>query len=327
MMPLHIPFVALLLSGWAQPTPATTVDVRIPTGGIELAATLTLPSGSGPHPAVVLLSGSGPSTRRELQKFVDLFIARGFATLVYDKRGVGASTGSWTTASFDDNVGDAQAAVARLAADSRIDPRRIGVWGVSQAAWFIPALVNRTPAIGFALVLTGGGATPREVEMFMHNESLTRAAVSPEDRQKAVALLTMYFEWLGSGVGRAALMDAIALAKPTSWYRAVAIDGVLPSDANRPKWEWVAQYDPRPDMAKMTIPTFVALGAADRMGSAPLAADRWRTGLAQAGNTRARVVMIDGMGHAATIGSTHAQGGAVMPDYVTALGEFLAALK
>lgn len=322
-----IPVCALLLSGWFQATPATTVDVRIPTGGIELAATLTLPPGSGPHPAVVLLSGSGPSTRRELQKFVDLFIARGFATLVYDKRGVGASTGSWTTASFDDNVSDAQAAVAKLVGDSRVDSRRIGVWGVSQAGWFIPALVARTPALGFASVLTGGGATPREVEMFMHEAALTRAGVSPEDRHKAVALLTMYFEWLGSGVGRAALLDAIAQAKHTSWYPAVAIDGVLPSEANRPKWEWVATYNPMADIAKMTVPVFVALGAADGMGSAPLAAERWRTGFEQAGNTRARVVMIDGMGHAATIGSTHAQGGAVMPAYVTALGQFLDTLK
>jgi alpha-beta hydrolase superfamily lysophospholipase len=294
---------------------------------VELAATVTIPPGNGPHPAVVLLSGSGPTTRRELQKFVDLFVAQGFATLVYDKRGVGASTGSWTTASFDDNVGDAQAAVAHLAADQRIDARRLGVWGVSQAGWFIPALVARTPALRFASVLTGGGATPREVEMFMHETALTRAKVSPDDRQQAVALLTMYFEWLGTGVGRATLLDAISRAKQTSWYQAVAIDGVLPSDANRPKWEWVAIYDPMADIARMTIPTFVALGASDQMGSAPLAAERWRAGLKQAGNTRALVVMIEGMGHAATIGSTHAQGSAVMGDYVTALGEFLATLK
>jgi hypothetical protein len=39
------------------------------------------------------------------------------------------------------------------------------------------------------------------------------------------------------------------------------------------------------------------------------------------------VVTIDGMGHAATIGSTHAQGGAVMPEYTTVVAAFLAAFK
>lgn len=292
-----------------------------------LAATLTMPAGAGPHPAVVLLSGSGPSTRQSLVKFSSQLNAEGFATLVFDKRGSGQSTGSWTSASFEDNVADAAAAVAVLQQDSRIDRRRVGVWGVSQAGWFIPALAARTPSLAFAIVLTGGGATPREVEMFMHEAALERANVDPAGRVRAREMLDAYFAWLGTGRNRQGVVDLITHAKTQPWYKAVAIDGVMPSDEGRPNWEWVARYDPMSDIERMILPTLVVLGADDRMGSPTVSANRWKAGLAKAGNSRSTVLTIPGMGHAASIGSTHAQGGAVMPDYTKAVAAFLVAFK
>src|SRR6185369_9290997 len=125
-------------------------------------------------------------------------------------------------------------AIAVLQQDSRIDRRRVGVWGVSQAGWFIPALAARTPSLAFAIVLTGGGATPREVEMFMHEASLERANVDPAGRAQAREMLKAYFDWLGSGRDRQGVVDLITKAKTQPWYQAVAIDGVMPSDEGRP---------------------------------------------------------------------------------------------
>ena len=51
------------------PSPAayTEVEVTFPGGaaGVTLAGTLTIPAGAGPHPAVVLMTGSGPQDRDE----------------------------------------------------------------------------------------------------------------------------------------------------------------------------------------------------------------------------------------------------------------------
>jgi alpha-beta hydrolase superfamily lysophospholipase len=88
-------------------------ELRIESGGIELAATLPVPASRSPRPAALLLAGSGPSRRAELRRFADHLNGLGFATLVYDKRGSGQSTGDWTTASMDDLVGDAKAALER----------------------------------------------------------------------------------------------------------------------------------------------------------------------------------------------------------------------
>lgn len=303
----------------AQPTD----DVNIPVRGATLAATISYPAGPGPHPAVVMLSGSGPSTRDTLRKFAEPMRQLGFATLVFDKRGVGESTGSWTSASFDDNVADAAAAMDALKRAPRIDGSRVGVWGVSQAGWFIPALAARRADLAFAIVLTGGGTPPRDVEMFMHEQALDSANIAAPDRAKAIALLNAYFDWLGTGRDRQRVVDLITAAKGSRWYAPVAIDGVMPSEAGRSNWEWVALYDPARDIARMKVPTLVILGGDDRMGSPSGAAQRWKAGLQAAGNTEARVEIVQGMGHAATIGANHDQGSAVMPAYLELVSRFL----
>jgi alpha-beta hydrolase superfamily lysophospholipase len=67
--------------------------VHFASGDITLAGTLVFPEGSQPHPAVVLLHGSGPQ-KRDLVT-ARWFAAEGIAALAYDKRGVGQSGGDF----------------------------------------------------------------------------------------------------------------------------------------------------------------------------------------------------------------------------------------
>src|SRR5688572_5878859 len=88
----------------AYPAPLEThrdEEVSFRNGSIAIAGTLTIPSGSGPFPAVVLLSGSGPQNRdsdvfgfRPFKLIADSFAQRGIAVLRYDDRGVGGSSGT-----------------------------------------------------------------------------------------------------------------------------------------------------------------------------------------------------------------------------------------
>ena len=71
-------------------------EVTFRSGSLTLAGTLSLPSGSGPFPAVVLLSGSGLQDRdsemfgfRPFKLIADAFVQRGIAVLRCDDRGVG----------------------------------------------------------------------------------------------------------------------------------------------------------------------------------------------------------------------------------------------
>jgi hypothetical protein len=70
-------------------------EVRFRNGDVELAGTLLLPAGPGPHPAVVFLHGSGPEGRWASNYLARRVVRGGIAALVWDKRGVGESAGSW----------------------------------------------------------------------------------------------------------------------------------------------------------------------------------------------------------------------------------------
>ncbi|MGI8732055.1 MAG: alpha/beta hydrolase family protein [Pyrinomonadaceae bacterium] len=68
--------------------------------GVRLAGTLTLPRAKGPHPVVLLITGSGQQDRNEAMLghkpflvLADYLTRRGIAVLRVDDRGVGGSTG------------------------------------------------------------------------------------------------------------------------------------------------------------------------------------------------------------------------------------------
>ena len=77
-------------------------EVLFESNGVILSGTLTLPSAEGVYPAVLMIPGSGQVDRDEnarklpinaFRQISDYLVRQGYATLRYDKRGVGASQG------------------------------------------------------------------------------------------------------------------------------------------------------------------------------------------------------------------------------------------
>jgi dienelactone hydrolase len=234
------------------------------------------------------------------------FVADGIAALIFDKRGSGHSSGSWIAASLDDLAADAAAAAAFLRARPGIDPRRVGAWGISQAGWVIPRALAREPnAFDFVVVITGGGLEPIDVERHDYRAALTRQGV-PADRQDApLALVERYFDYLRTGADRAGLEAALEAARDEPWFSAVDVGRVLPSAATREKWQWVAEYDPHDDIAKISVPLLVVLGGRDRPALAERMTQSWRAALRESGNSDATIVELLGADHGAVVAGTH----------------------
>jgi dienelactone hydrolase len=57
--------------------------------GVALTGTVIVPAGRGEHPALVMVSGAGSTTREELEAEAEAFARRGVVALIYDKRTAG----------------------------------------------------------------------------------------------------------------------------------------------------------------------------------------------------------------------------------------------
>jgi pimeloyl-ACP methyl ester carboxylesterase len=132
------------------------------TARVKFAGTLTVPRTGGPHPAVLLITGSGPQDRNEaiaghkpFLVLADYLTRRGLAVLRVDDRGVGGSGGSGGTT--EDFVGDVLTGVEFLKARKDVDPRRIGLIGHSEGGIIAPLAANRSPDVAFIVLLAGTG--------------------------------------------------------------------------------------------------------------------------------------------------------------------------
>lgn len=142
----------------------TEQDVRLPGGAtdVTLAGTLTMPAGDGPHPAVVLMSGSGPQDRDEslpgmtLKPFAllaDALARAGVAVLRYDDRGTAVSTGDYASATLADFTADGQEAFDWLRRQPGIDPERVGVLGHSEGGAYVASIGANDPHVAFVIGL------------------------------------------------------------------------------------------------------------------------------------------------------------------------------
>ena len=159
---------------WSAPDYAdreafTEREVSVGADPWVLPGTLTVPVGEGPHPAVVLVHGSGPNDRDETigpnKPFKDLawgLASRGIAVLRYDKRTLVHGQGMASIKNMsvkEESVDDAVEAVALLRRTEGIDPARISVIGHSLGATIIARITDRDDKLAGAVAMAPLGRT------------------------------------------------------------------------------------------------------------------------------------------------------------------------
>jgi pimeloyl-ACP methyl ester carboxylesterase len=154
------------------PFPYTSENVIFTNNkfNIKLAGTLTLPSGSGPFKAVIMITGSGAQNRNEellghkpFLVIADFLSRNVIAVLRYDDRGVGGSQGKYSEATSADLATDAEAAFDFLKNNPKINPREIGFIGHSEGGLIAPIVAASNPDIGFIVSLAGPGVTGQQI--------------------------------------------------------------------------------------------------------------------------------------------------------------------
>jgi pimeloyl-ACP methyl ester carboxylesterase len=164
---------AALLTQAAAFAESSEREVRLDSaGGVALTGALSLPDGPGPHPAVILLSGSGPQDRdswspdigahRPFADWATHLSARGYVVLRLDDRGVGGSGGAYQDATAADLAADAASALAWLRRDSGLAIDEAGYLGHSEGG-AVAMLANQSEHADFVIMLAGPAVDFREV--------------------------------------------------------------------------------------------------------------------------------------------------------------------
>jgi pimeloyl-ACP methyl ester carboxylesterase len=143
--------------------------VTIPVGDVKLSGTYALPEEGGPHPAALIIAGSGPLDREGNHPQLPLGVSRdlatmladaGWASLCFDKRGVGSSEGDYLSTGFEQEGEDATAAMKWLI--ERNDTTTIVAIGHSVGALYAAEMSAFLDGVDGAVLLAYTGKTGRE---------------------------------------------------------------------------------------------------------------------------------------------------------------------
>jgi uncharacterized protein len=161
-------------------------DTRFETAGAVLAGRLIMPAGKKRVPIVVLVHGSEDSSALDFYALQRQFPAIGIGAFVYDKRGTGTSTGTFTH-DYRQLAADAAAAVreARRLAGARA--MRVGMQGSSQGGWVAPLAATQTP-VDFLVIGYGLAVSPAQEDDEAIALDMTRHGFGPAETAKALEI-------------------------------------------------------------------------------------------------------------------------------------------
>ncbi len=314
----------------AQTPPYSEEEVSFANGAVTLAGTLTLPSMRQLHPAVILISGSGPQDRDETTPGVPGYVPfrwiadhlgrRGFAVLRYDDRGTAKSTGDHSIATSLDLAGDAEAALSYLLSRRNIDASHVGMLGHSEGGLIAAMVAARNRHVAFVISMAGPAVRGYDVLVVQGQRSLRAEGL--EESQIAQFSMTqrMILDLIVAGnwtVLESRLYEQILAslrALPPERRRQIGdLEAVAKRDTSRVLvfyrgWvRFFLTHDPGRDWGRVKSPVLALFGVLDVQVDWKQNGAAMEGALARAGNHDVTVVIFSRANHffqEAVIGST-----------------------
>lgn len=271
------------------PFPYTSEDVEYSNAGhtLDYGATVTIPEGKGPFPAVLLITGSGAQNRDEeimehkpFMVIADELTKKGIVVLRVDDRGMGRSTGVFAASTTADFAEDVSTSLDYLKSRKEVDSRHLGMIGHSEGGMIAPMVASKRKDIDFIILL----AAPGE-----------RTAKLMEEQNVAILLSAGFTKEAAENYGRLYhnMIDALLASKNTEesiksfnnvvdlWKKATPQDIVISttgirndsgqkkfverfaSSLNSPWFKYFLQFDPYPYLSGLRCKVLALNGDKD----------------------------------------------------------------
>jgi len=279
-------------------------EVALTVGdGVALDAALTLPAGSGPHPALIALHPAGDRSRDQylFRHLATVLPQRGIAVLRFDRRG--------DDVPLEDQAADTASAIAKLREREDIDAERIGLWGFSQGAWVAPLVAGESREVAFLVLLASTGVSPAEQMLYGTTKHAREAGFGLDAERGIVALRRTVDEWRRGNVSRDTAQAAVDAASGQPWFAHAWVQRTL-GDGIWPNMD----FDPEPVFSRVRVPVLLFYGDDDEWQPIERSIAAWRRAAARAANPDVTIVRLAGTRHAPTLGGRE-DATAIAPEY------------
>ena len=242
------------------PFPYTTEEVTFTNGNAKLSGTLTLPENcTRTTPALVMVTGSGLQNRDEelfdhkpFAVIADAFARAGIATLRYDDRGFGESTGDVINCTTEDLKDDALAGIKLL--KERFD--RVGVLGHSEGG-SIALMLAEQGQTDFVISLAGMVVSGAQTLLEQNRRGFTKAGV-PENEVNA------YCSLLEKAFAAAAASDPLPTGEDADISPALLQNyAAVRQQLQLPYLRYFTALDVSKRLAQVTCPVLALNGTSD----------------------------------------------------------------
>jgi len=280
---------------------------------IVLKGTLTLPTGRNKHPAVVLISGSGPQNRNEeilnhkpFLVIADYLTRNGIAVLRFDDRGFAESEGIHGNANSSDFSNDAEAAFHFLSIRPEIDPLNIGLIGHSEGGLIAPMIASRNEQVKFIVLLAGTGIRGDQL-ILLQSELIGRVSgTSENDLAKSKLLAQGAFEIVANATSNTLLkidlrkyfngVDSTKAEIPSGLSYAQLVEQYV-STFSSPWMTYFLTYDPKLALEKVKCPVLALNGERDLQVPPKINLEAIELALLRGGNLESKTIEFPNLNH------------------------------
>ena len=276
----------------AMPYPYQTQEVSFNNGDAILKGTLVIPeNASRQTPVLLMVTGSGLQNRDEeifehkpFAVIADVLARAGIATLRYDDRGFGESTGDVVNCTTEDLKNDAFAGVQLLR--SRFD--KVGVIGHSEGGT-IALMLAAEKKVDFIVSLAGMAVSGKETLLWQNRLALAAANIPSETIDVYCNALDEVFDACISGT---AMPSTTQYNLPTSLAQNLA---VVTKQLQTPYMKQFLTLDSRPLLGNITCPVLALNGSKDTQVDSESNLGALRRGLQK--NAKNKLEAIEGVNH------------------------------
>lgn len=289
---------------------------------MQYGATITYPKDGNRHPAVILITGSGPQNRDEqignhkpFMVIADHLTKKGYVVLRVDDRGIDQTSAGSKGATSQDFANDVIVAIDYLKTRKEVDQKKIGLLGHSEGGMIAPIVAQMRPKDVSFIILNAGPGTKvidlmtEQNKAFLKSMGLVDSVVdqycvlykqvmsivaTAKDTQTAAQQITAAVDKWVKNTDKGIVQITTGITNDETQAQ---VTQQFIGAAGEPWFKYFLSYDPAPVLKDLSIPVLALYGEKDIQVVAEPNQKGMEDALSKSKSKDYKVIVIPGVNH------------------------------